>query len=351
MNKIDSKLKEELKTTLQTYEVLRKKLFKKCIVKYVCAVLFLPVIYLVIYSILNLLHKYPFQSHCEAFWIWLVVTIVLYFKIREEEFNFTALLKKELLPKILSKIGNIKYSNKDEISLYQLKRSGLCSLNDEIFAIVDDSFCGNYNGIEYRVSEYYSALAFLFELNKEVKAKTIVWLKNFSQRTRAFRDYLFFAILWTLPPLLILFILLKYGILIEYFSEFILFALFFITLVFVLFKNANSHNLNKNREKIVLEDVVLNKILNIQSEDQIEARCLLTPAFVDKFISIKDKYKAKNIQCSFYDNKLIILLTKHKNAFECGNVWKLLLDDNIIEKVYCEITAIQELIDILRLNR
>ena len=56
-------------------------------------------------------------------------------------------------------------------------------------------------------------------------------------------------------------------------------------------------------EKVNLEDTEFNKKFEVYSQDQIEGRCATTPAFMERLLNLKTVFGAKNIKCSFFDNK------------------------------------------------
>ena len=123
-------------------------------------------------------------------------------------------------------------------------------------------------------------------------------------------------------------------------------ALIFLAIYFVPKKQSD----NLKLEKINLEDVEFNKKFEAYAQDQIEGRCLITPAFMEKFLNLKTVFGAKNIKCSFFDNKVMFAISTSKNLFEIGSLNKSLLDFETFENFYKEISTIYEIIDYFKLE-
>ncbi len=103
-------------------------------------------------------------------------------------------------------------------------------------------------------------------------------------------------------------------------------------------------------EKVKLEDPVFEKIFNVYSTDQIEARYLLTTAFMERLITLTEIFKNNPIECSFYDDHLLITI-QCKNLFTPGPINKSedFIDDSKI--LLKSINTIFEIIDILKLDQ
>lgn len=127
--------------------------------------------------------------------------------------------------------------------------------------------------------------------------------------------------------------------------------------------HAKPLNTGRPFEKIVLEDVRLNKEYEIYGTDQIEARCILTPAFMERIRSIQRRFSAKTASVALRDNNMYVFLGdiyRDKNAkkyfksvsfkggfFEVGSITQTLKDKRIYEKTLCELFEIISLVDFL----
>ncbi len=116
------------------------------------------------------------------------------------------------------------------------------------------------------------------------------------------------------------------------------------------FKNLEFNPFSKyGFEKVSLEDVEFKKLFEVLTTDQIEARYILTTAFIDRFKKLIKIFSTKKTGCSFYNNKILISVNMNRNTFECTN---LLYPITYItaKKVFDEILSILKIIDILKLD-
>ena len=89
---------------------------------------------------------------------------------------------------------------------------------------------------------------------------------------------------------------------------------------------------------------------SVNSTDQIEARYLLTTAFIERFLNIKTAFKAKYIRAEFSDEKLTLLIGTEKDLFSMGNLSQKIAFDTFAE-LFEELYSVLELIDTLKLNQ
>ena len=103
-------------------------------------------------------------------------------------------------------------------------------------------------------------------------------------------------------------------------------------------------------ERIKLEDVHFEKLFEVYGTDQIEARRLLTPAFMERIIHLKDLYKGKSIQFSFWAGKLLIAISTNQDMFEPFSFFFTNINKAKIDTVFEQFLTIFEIIRILKLN-
>ena len=113
--------------------------------------------------------------------------------------------------------------------------------------------------------------------------------------------------------------------------------------------NAFSFDLPR-RENIRLEDSVFEKEFEVYSTNQIEARYLLTPAFMERILKLRQAYKSKRIEFSFFDDKLFIAISLKKDMFESASLFHSCLDRKPIDETFNQILSIIEIVDILKLD-
>lgn len=106
-----------------------------------------------------------------------------------------------------------------------------------------------------------------------------------------------------------------------------------------------------NMENVKLEDVVFEKHFEVYSTDQIEARYVLTTAFMERILQLKQVFKGKKIQFSFFDNKLIIAIDTSKDMFEVSSLFHKIPDYKRACETFNQITAVCSIVDILLLPK
>lgn len=111
-----------------------------------------------------------------------------------------------------------------------------------------------------------------------------------------------------------------------------------------------SHNL-KGLSNVKLEDSVFEKEFEVFASDQIEARYLLTTAFMERMLNLRAAYHADKIEFSFFNNQLFIALETNRDMFEATSLFKTCLNKKLVEEAYLQIVSIFAIIDILSLNK
>lgn len=111
------------------------------------------------------------------------------------------------------------------------------------------------------------------------------------------------------------------------------------------------HMLFDNLENVKLEDVRFEREFEIFSDNQIEARYVLTTGFMEKIMQIQHAFSGKKIQLSFFDNKLLIAISTSKNMFETGSIFSSILNKARMERVFEQFYSVLSVVDILKLNQ
>ena len=104
-------------------------------------------------------------------------------------------------------------------------------------------------------------------------------------------------------------------------------------------------------EEVKLEDVEFGKQFFVDSNDQVEARFLLTTAFMERFKKIRNSFGSKHAECSFKDGKILIALSTAKDLFKLGSINKPLTDTAPFKTFLIEIISILEMIDYLKVTQ
>lgn len=283
-------------------------------------------------------------------------------------------LKNKLMPDFLSIFGTFswsKYAKDNFTSMSKFIRS-LKIFPKTLFLGFDDMIGGEYDGVDIEIIEtrtgrfafsILGALIFLFVLS---------------------------ILLIFILTSLFYFVIMIVG-LISYFSNelagiiFMLIILFFILspfVIWILYSVINTSmrcvvvriDLNKNvkgrtflyeklgtseklffkhgmeYQPVKLEDIKFAKSYKVFSNDQVEARYLLTTAFMERFQNIKMAFKAKFMRAECKDGELVILIGVNKDLFAMGNISQKTTYMTFLE-LFEELYSVLELVDELKLNQ
>lgn len=120
---------------------------------------------------------------------------------------------------------------------------------------------------------------------------------------------------------------------------------------FILEKDNIKDNLSVSGtyQKVNLEDYEFEQIFNVYSQNQIEARYILTTAFMERLKKLKEIYKAKYIRTAFKNDKIVILIHTGRDMFQMAGSSKMTKETFV--QLFDEITAVLDIIDILKLNK
>lgn len=122
---------------------------------------------------------------------------------------------------------------------------------------------------------------------------------------------------------------------------------------FVLEKAKTNRGIKFDRSKfedVILEDPSFMQKYEVYSNNQVEARYVLTTGFIERFLNMKMAFKAKYIRASFKDGKIIIAIDAGRDLFQMANLDKD-TDANTFTELFDEILSVLELINILKLNQ
>lgn len=104
-------------------------------------------------------------------------------------------------------------------------------------------------------------------------------------------------------------------------------------------------------QKVELEDIEFNKTYNVYSTDQVEARYLLTTAFVERFQNINMAFDSKVAFCAFSGKYVYIAPYCKKDLFSVCSLMKNVADEQQFVKLFNELTSILALVDHFKLDK
>ncbi len=97
-------------------------------------------------------------------------------------------------------------------------------------------------------------------------------------------------------------------------------------------------------KRVGLVDPVFEKIFEAYGTDQVEARYLLTPTFMQRLVDLETSVDGKKIRFGFDGGKLLIAV-ETANRYEAGSMFKPLIETARTQKILDEVGAIYDVID------
>jgi len=97
-------------------------------------------------------------------------------------------------------------------------------------------------------------------------------------------------------------------------------------------------------QQVGLEDPNFNKAFCVFGSDQVEAREILTPTFMQRLNDLEATYHGEHIRCAFSETELLIAL-EAPNRFEIGNMFSSLVERSRVETIARNLEQVFKLID------
>lgn len=217
--------------------------------------------------------------------------------------SFEKHIKEKIMPILLPAFGNFRWTDFGFVSEYELKESQVIPYFEKIK--VDDNFAGSYKNVPIKISEMH--------LTYEARDS-----KGRRHERTAFKG---------------------------------------IVIVLEIPKRFSGHTIVKEKvlinsgpyKEVKLEDPEFSKKFHVRSSDQIEARILLTPSFMERYKNIQHAFSAKTINCSFLGQRLLLAIPVYKDLFALGDLTKPVTDTKQYEIFLEELISIFEIIEELKL--
>lgn len=236
-----------------------------------------------------------------------IFTFVIGISIRKWIINsFISEIKKSVMPKVCSCFNNLTWDNDGLLDTSFIRDANLFNYYNR--ESIDDVFIGKYNGINFQIAEIdlkhhrrsgknsstvtiFDGILLRISMDKKFNGQTVVRPDSF-------------------------------------------------------FHCSTAHNL-KHTE---LEDVDFEKKFDVFTTDEIEARYLITPTFMEKLKVIGNAFQAQKTYCAFNNLEILIAFSNSKNFFEVCSIHKPLNDRDHFLKMLNEVIEIYKLIDYLKDN-
>ena len=360
---------------IKKYEPLQKKLFLKVIFYY--SIFGVITLALLVFAIIqskqtaNPMYLYIIALCCYG--LFNFVQKLVY----KENWKYNNTLKSECMSKFLQIFGNISWDNagketnvfgsglSPEIFKFSTSSTSEPFTDMEIFSYGlfpayirrrdDDFFSGTYKDVPFKIVEttlrgkpdgskkektIFQGVLVLFQTPKKTNSTTVIKQKlHISLKQQIFRKLLLIVYVFLSGLYIIFFNLTLVCILLLFFGIPLAFCGFLMYL----------NNL-KDSKSVKLESTDFNKKFNITSSDQVEARYLITPSFMERLLKLETAFNADTVNCSFRENSVMFALGTNKNLFELGSLYIKAENPKSIQNFYNEFSSIIKMIEYFKLD-
>ena len=225
-------------------------------------------------------------------------------------YKYKKKVKPNIMPDFANFFGSFMYQYEGKIDDMILQQSELFPTYNQ--SMGDDAFYGVYDGVKISIAEEKLMVAKKDFNNFDVRKKVFEGVcilfemnKNFKGRTVVLKDKKIF----------------------------------------------NIFNKVVGLQNVKLEDIRFEKYFEVYSDDQIEARYLLTAGFMERMLKLRDLYEGKSIQFSFNRNTLLLAIPTKQNMFEANSFFGSNLNKKKIDLVFDQFYTIFSIIKLLKLNQ
>jgi hypothetical protein len=97
-------------------------------------------------------------------------------------------------------------------------------------------------------------------------------------------------------------------------------------------------------QRVGLGDSRLERAFEVYSNDQVEARYLIHPVFMERLLALEERFHGAKIRCAFQEGDLLIAI-EGKNRFEIGSMFQPLPDPARAKSVVDDIAEILRIVD------
>lgn len=121
-----------------------------------------------------------------------------------------------------------------------------------------------------------------------------------------------------------------------------------------VFRDAGAFNflakISKGYPRVKLEDPLFEKAFEVYGSDQIEARFILTPDFMERLLKLEKTFQGKQLRCAFAGGEMY-LCVEGKNLLEPGSMHRKMDDLGRVQEMLQDFAAVFLLIDAMAARR
>lgn len=318
-----------------------------------------------------------------VFWVWenlyIIVPCIVFAIIFASKFStannkkkteFRLKLKQQILMEIFSLFGTFMYCpNSDLITINEIRKTGLfpkCNHKRD-----DDKIIGKYKGMNIMIVETslfhneslvgkssepvidFNGLIIRTILNKPYKGKTILCQKEVSQKDQ--KQVIKSFILEHAENAEQAEQMANSKIIDNLINMQIFFDKYSLNNIDVSLPLNNTNKkirVDGNLQKVTLEDLEFNQMYDIYSDDQVEARYILTPTFMERLKNIREVIGGFDVHCVVENKFLTLFIQVPKNFFEISNDITCSIDNQKnYENIFIQLVSIFNLIHYFKLDK
>lgn len=117
------------------------------------------------------------------------------------------------------------------------------------------------------------------------------------------------------------------------------------------FFSGKSNSTLRSLERVSLEDPEFEEMFEVYSNDQVEARYLLTTSFMERLKKLLEFFQSKKIEASFCENELFLMFNGSSDLFEPGSIFKEINLVSECRTVIEQMNLIFDVVNVLKLDQ
>lgn len=349
-------------------------------------------IFLVCIAVLYILYRMNYLDFTSGL-LFCIFLFITYYVIYKKQRAYRLELKNKLLMNILSVFGRFKYVKEPIVTLADLQRYGL--FVDAQRKIDDDIIVGKYKDLDVAINEMnifkyekkngestkncvFSGLLLKIKMNKNFRGSTIIRQKPMSYEQMLRNIEIINQKNNGIIPSKIISVLKNPALKFIFSQKEIMGQKVSFDTNGISFTDKKSRSktikltqdgismqskysrMDKNLEEVMLEDPDFNECFEVYSNDQVEARYLISPTFIERFKNISTVMLVLQAYCIFDKGNIILILGNPitslvegtNNFFEFDlKQGQTLYDKEIYDKIFRELVFIFEFIYYFKLDQ
>jgi hypothetical protein len=106
----------------------------------------------------------------------------------------------------------------------------------------------------------------------------------------------------------------------------------------------------RKEERVHLEDPRFEAVFDVYATDQVEARYLLTPGFMERVLGLAERVGAGRVRLAFDAEHLLLALDVRRDSFDIGSLFRPAGDPARVQMLLDDIAMVFDLVDTLGLD-